>query len=172
MQKPSLTMRLLPLILTITVIALDQLTKAAIIAWIPVNSVGASFFDNLIRIVHVRNTAIAFSIGANLSVMFRFIVFTILPVVILPTILIFALRTNDLSTLQRWTLMGIIGGGTGNLIDRIGRPEGVVDFIDVRFFGIFGWERWPTFNIADSAVVVCGIVLAIDLLFRRKINHA
>ena len=172
MQKPSLITRLLPLILTFAIIILDQVTKAAVIASIPVNTVGASFFDNFLRIVHVRNTAIAFSIGANLSVMIRFIIFTVLPVIILPTILIFAIRTNDLSTLQRWTLMGIIGGGVGNLIDRIGRPEGVVDFIDVRFFGIFGWERWPTFNIADSAVVVCGIVLAINLLFRRNTKHA
>ena len=172
MQKPSLTARLLPLILTFAIIVLDQVTKAAIIAWIPVNTIGPSFFDEFLRIVHVRNTAIAFSIGANLSGVFRFIIFTILPVIILPTILVFAIRTNDLTRLQRWTLMGIIGGGVGNLIDRIGRPEGVVDFIDVRFFGIFGWERWPTFNIADSAVVVCGIVLAINLIFRRNPNHA
>lgn len=58
----------------------------------------------------------------------------------------------------------ILGGGVGNIIDRIFRPLGVVDFIDVRFYGLFGLERWPTFNIADSAIVVGGILLIISLL--------
>jgi len=35
----------------------------------------------------------------------------------------------------------------------------------VRIFGLFGWERWPTFNIADSSVVVCSIILFITILF-------
>jgi signal peptidase II len=63
--------------------------------------------------------------------------------------------------------MGILGGGLGNLADRIFRPAGVVDFIDVKFFGIFGFERWPTFNIADSAIVVCGILLLFTMLFQK-----
>jgi signal peptidase II len=66
---------------------------------------------------------------------------------------------------------GIIGGGVGNLIDRVFRPEGVVDFIDVRFFGLFGLDRWPTFNVADSSVVVCGALLAASILAHRKDAH-
>ena len=61
-------------------------------------------------------------------------------------------------------VVGIIGGGIGNLIDRIFRAEGVVDFIDVKFYGLFGMERWPTFNVADSAVVVCGILLIVSFI--------
>ena len=60
--------------------------------------------------------------------------------------------------------MGIVGGGFGNLIDRFFRAEGVVDFIDVKFYGLFGMERWPTFNVADSAVVVCGLLLVISFI--------
>ena len=60
--------------------------------------------------------------------------------------------------------MGIVGGGLGNLIDRFFRAEGVVDFIDVKFYGLFGLERWPTFNVADSAVVVCGLILVISFI--------
>ena len=52
----------------------------------------------------------------------------------------------------------------GNLIDRFFRPAGVVDFIDVRFFGILGMDRWPTFNIADMSVVVCGIMLLLSFI--------
>jgi uncharacterized protein (DUF342 family) len=59
---------------------------------------------------------------------------------------------------------GILGGGIGNLIDRFFRPAGVVDFIDCYFFGIFGMERWPTFNIADSAVVICGAIFVVSFI--------
>ena len=60
--------------------------------------------------------------------------------------------------------MGIVGGGLGNLIDRFFRPAGVVDFIDVKFYGLFGLDRWPTFNVADAAVVVCGILMVVSFI--------
>ncbi len=50
----------------------------------------------------------------------------------------------------------VCGGAVGNLIDRVRSADGVVDFIDV---GI-GVHRWPTFNIADSAVTVGAVGLA------------
>jgi len=53
------------------------------------------------------------------------------------------------------------------LLDRFFRAEGVVDFIDVKFFGLFGLERWPTFNVADSAIVVCGAGLFIALFIQE-----
>jgi signal peptidase II len=53
----------------------------------------------------------------------------------------------------------VCGGAAGNLVDRIRSPQGVVDFLDV---GIGAW-RWPTFNVADSAITVGAIALAISL---------
>lgn len=54
-------------------------------------------------------------------------------------------------------LGGVVGGGAGNLVDRIFRSTpGVVDWIDV--------GAWPVFNLADSAIV-CGV--AVLLLFSR-----
>jgi signal peptidase II len=73
-------------------------------------------------------------------------------------------RNDEFNSVQRWSICGIIGGGIGNIIDRFFRAEGVVDFIDVKFFGIFGLDRWPTFNVADAAVVVCGIILIVSFL--------
>ena len=72
-----------------------------------------------------------------------------------------------------------MGGGFGNLIDRFFRAEGVVDFVDVKWFGIessplkfLRWERWPTFNVADMAVVVCGIMLIVSFAFTAKTKKA
>ena len=61
----------------------------------------------------------------------------------------------------------MIGGGISNLLDRFFRVEGVVDFIDVEFYGLFGLERWPTFNIADSAIVVGAAGLFIIIIMQE-----
>ena len=55
-----------------------------------------------------------------------------------------------------------------NLIDRFFRANGVVDFIDVKFYGLFGLERWPTFNIADAAVVISFVLLILYSFFKKK----
>ena len=53
----------------------------------------------------------------------------------------------------------VCAGAVGNVIDRIRSAQGVVDFVDV---GI-GSARWPTFNVADSAITVAAIALAVSL---------
>jgi len=54
----------------------------------------------------------------------------------------------------------MIGGTIGNLIDRVFRGY-VIDFLD---FDIFGYS-YPTFNVADMALVIGVIMFAIDILF-------
>ena len=61
-------------------------------------------------------------------------------------------------------IAGIIDGGMENILDRIFRPYEVVDSIDIKFFSIFGLNRFPPFNLADSSVVICGILLVISFL--------
>jgi signal peptidase II len=78
------------------------------------------------------------------------------------------LRSDELTRLQRWAIGGIIGGGAGNLIDRIFRPDGVVDFISVKFYGLFGFERWPTFNIADACVVISMFLFLFSIIIPVK----
>src|SRR5437016_3788288 len=53
----------------------------------------------------------------------------------------------------------VIAGVVGNVVDRLRSAQGVVDFVDV---GI-GSARWPTFNVADSAITVGAIALAVSL---------
>ena len=53
----------------------------------------------------------------------------------------------------------VCAGAVGNVIDRLRSGQGVVDFMDV---GI-GATRWPTFNVADSAITVGAIALAVSL---------
>ena len=154
--------KLLPLILTALVLIFDQVTKALVVKYVPISFAGAN--DNLINIIHVKNTGIAFSMGDSFPVFFRKFLFVLVPLVVIGLVCVVYFRNNDFTKLQRWSICGIIGGGLGNLIDRIFRADGVVDFVDVKFFGIFGLNRWPTFNVADASVVICGILMIISFI--------
>ncbi|MCR4733547.1 MAG: signal peptidase II [Treponema sp.] len=163
--------KLIPIILTILVIVLDQVSKALIVKYIPQNTIGSVFFDGFFRIIHVRNTGVAFSVGATWGQTMRNIMFSLIPIIVIALVLVIYFRNNDFTKVQRWAITGIVGGGIGNIIDRIFRSAGVVDFLDVQWFGIedspiglFRMTRWPTFNVADSAVVICGIMLIISFI--------
>ena len=165
--------KLWPLSLSVLVVALDQITKALVVKYIPLltpfsdNGI-IEIFGKYLRLIHVRNKAVAFSMGAGLPDSVRFMLFSVLSLVAVIIIYIVYFRNNEFTKLQRWAVCGILGGGIGNLIDRFFRPEGVVDFVDCYFFGLFGMERWPTFNFADAAVVVCGIIFVITFVFQVK----
>ncbi len=159
--------RWLPFTLTAVILAADQISKAIVVATIPLGTIFARFFGDFLEIWHVRNKAVAFSMGHNLPDNIRSVLFMFLPLVIMVAIAwMLIAQKPKFSTMERWALAGILGGGIGNLIDRFFRPDGVVDFVSVKFYGLFGMERWPTFNVADSAVVVCGILLLVSLIIQ------
>jgi signal peptidase II len=169
-RSETLRRRLLPLILTATVIIADQITKAVVIMAIPrfeTTRTAISVLGDFLRFIHVQNPGIALSIGRGLSADARRILFIILPVLVIAALAFYYVRSSEFTRLQRWAVAGIFGGGVGNLIDRIFRPEGVVDWIDFRFYGIFGWERFPTFNVADMTTTICGIILLVTILFHK-----
>lgn len=160
--------KLLPLLLLLAVVIVDQITKALVVCYIPRGTIAASFFGDFFRIIHVRNLAVAFSLGRGLTAGVRAVAFKIAPVIVLCVVMCIYFRRDDFSRMQRWLLCGIIGGGIGNLIDRFFRKEGVVDFLDFKFYGILGFKRWPTFNIADATIVVCVFLFMIYYAFMAK----
>ena len=160
----ELKSKLWPISLAVIVIILDQITKILVMKNIPLYTIGASFCGDFLRIIHVANTGVAFSVGATWSETARRFLFSLIPLIVIGIVVAIYFRNNTWTKLQRWAIMGIVGGGLGNLIDRFFRAEGVVDFIDVKFYGLFGLERWPTFNVADSAVVVFGLILVITFI--------
>jgi signal peptidase II len=160
----------LPFLLTGLIIFLDQAVKTFIVKNWPIeeSSNGMIFIKDVFNngifwIIHVRNKAIAFSLGHNLPDAIRPGLFIILPIIVLGFLLWYYFKSPEFSTLQRWVVAGIIGGGAGNIIDRIFRPDGVVDFISIKFYGLFGLDRWPTFNIADASVVICCLILLLSI---------
>ena len=86
-------------------------------------------------------------------------------------------QSDGLDRMTRCGLALILGGAIGNLVDRVLRGE-VIDFLDVYasspdfadwLIRTFGTAHWPTFNVADSSIVVgAGLLLAAILAPRRS----
>ncbi|MDR0551009.1 MAG: signal peptidase II [Spirochaetaceae bacterium] len=174
MQKKIPIEKLLPFSLTAFVVALDQITKSYIVSrWPkPGTFIADVFHNDVLHIYHVRNKLIAFSLGQSLPENLRPFLFILLPIVVLIFLGVYFFRSSDCTMLQRWAIAGILGGGAGTLIDRIFRPDGVVDFISVKFYGLFGFERWPTFNVSDSAIVICVGIWFVTMFLPVKTNAA
>ncbi len=153
-----------PLIIAAIIIISDQITKALVVSLIPEGRIFARFWGDFVWIVHARNTGAAFSLGASSAPVLRFLFFIAFPVVVLIGVFIYYFRSSKLSPLLRWSMGLILGGGTGNLIDRIFRPMGVVDFVSLNMYGFLGMQRFATFNIADSAITIGEMLLIVGLI--------
>ena len=122
----------LPLSLTAFVVIADQLSKAWIVSTIPEGTVAYRLLGDFLWICHVRNDAVAFSMGAGLPEAVKAAAFIVIPLVLMALVVasIFTDRIiGKVTSFQRWCLAGIAGGGIGNLIDRVFRSFRVVDWI-------------------------------------------
>jgi len=161
--------KILPLALTAFIIIVDQITKAIVVKLSPgIGLVKDVFNNNFLWIYHARNKAIAFSLGDSFPDPVKKIAFIIIPLFVLGFLFWYYLKSDEFTKIQRWAAAGIIGGGLGNIIDRIFRTDGVVDFISVKFYGFLGFDRWPTFNLADSSVVVCCILFFVSIFISSQ----
>ena len=171
-MKDKTVLKFKPFLLSIILLLIDQLTKTWVVRNIPVGTIYRSFFNDFLWIVHVRNTGVAFSLGVGASSLVRGLLFIVIPIGLM-VLLSWSISSEKkiFTQGQKWLVAGIIGGGLGTITDRIFRfSSGVVDFISVKFYGILGMQRWPTFNISDSCVVVFSILLAFSLIFTKEIE--
>lgn len=72
---------------------------------------------------------------------------------------------------MKWGLAFALGGAMGNLVDRI-RFGWVVDFVDVYITRGGKEHHWPTFNVADIAIVIGVLLMASDMLRPSRRFHA
>ena len=143
-------------------LVLDQLTKAAVTAHIPLNhgfSVIPGFFD----LVHVLNRGAAFGFLNRSDTDWQFWLFLAAAVAVI-LVIVNMVRTASYSRLFFFGCGSILGGAIGNLIDRI-RARAVTDFLDI----YVGQGHWPAFNVADIAI--CLGVGATALVLLREIRE-
>ena len=167
-NRPSFAVRVWPLVAAALVIALDQFTKALILSSVPLGTVAWKWGGDFFWLTHQRNTGVAFSLGNGLPEVVRHWLFIVVPLAVLAFVAVYTWRDKTLTLLQRWGLGLILGGGLGNIVDRIFRPDGVVDFLSFQLYGFLGMERFATFNVADSAVTVGGALFVLSLILGRR----
>ena len=130
----------------------DLVTKVVVVAELmgraPVKLLGGALY-----LTHARNPGAAFSFAQSATVLFTAVAAIVVVVIV---------RTASRLRSTRWAVcLGLIlGGATGNLVDRVFRSPGplrghVVDWISV--FDPYG-RVWPIFNVADSGIVVGGVL--------------
>lgn len=127
------------------VVALDQVSKWLISANLSPGD-RIEVLPGFLDLVFVRNPGAAFGILAGQTA-----VIISISVVGLIAVFFFLRRFPPTDVLGAHAFALIVGGTVGNLIDRIGPPHYVVDFLSFYVRGIFAW---PAFNVADTAITV------------------
>jgi signal peptidase II len=132
------------------VIAADVISKAIVVARMP-DHAPIRLLGGLLTITLTRNGGAAFSIGTSMTIVFTAIALGVI---------VYILRAARNLRSIGWaiTLGLLLGGATGNLLDRIFRAPGlfqghVVDWIEL--------PHWPVFNLADSAIVCAGVLVVL-----------
>jgi len=146
----------------LAVLLLDQITKHTIASRFPLHD-SQPLISGFFNLVHVRNRGMAFGImnrpGADWG--FYILLGATLGAVALLLFWFYRLKSEDRGMVLPLSL--ILGGATGNLLDRVRMGE-VIDFLDFHI----GPYHWPAFNVADSAITVGTLWLAVILLFHSS----
>ena len=134
------------------IVGADQFTKYLTVANIPLHG-HVDVFPGVVGLTYVQNTGAAWSSFEGMIWLFAliFVVFTV------AIIWEFSKKRMGFTTLERWCIAAIYGGGLGNMIDRL-RMGFVVDMIQTEFMD------FPIFNVADC-FITCGCILLLVHLF-------
>lgn len=142
------------------VVFIDQFSKYLVRTRLALREVWVPFeaLKNFFRIIHWKNTGVAFGLFQGSGW-----IFTIVGIGIVVLIVVFYNQVSDGPRYWRVALAMQLGGAVGNLIDRVNPKLGyVVDFL---WFGNF-----PVFNLADAAIVIGAFLLIIFMWKEEKQN--
>ena len=149
----------MPYLLTILLcVAADQAVKYYVVTHLALYE-SAPLLPGLVELYYIRNTGGGFSILSGHTWLL-----TLLTAAVMVVVAVLLVRRTFPHPLAMWTLTAILGGGLGNLIDRV-RLGYVVDMFNFQFM------RYPVFNVADI-LVVCGTIgfAAYYLLLHDKVQ--
>jgi len=141
-------------------LALDYCSKE----WVITNLAFADrieIIEGFFYITHVRNPGAAFSLFADAPERLRMFFFVGISLLALGIIASFYRQLAPGDRLPAFALGSILGGATGNLVDRVFRGGEVVDFLHFRLWSGYSW---PDFNFADTFIVVGVALLILELL--------
>lgn len=146
------------MILILSNISCDQITKDQARENIAENEVINVIEDNFI-LTKVENTGAALSLGENLNPNLKIVLLQLVPLVLLLFMFIYVIRESKISKSNLIAFSFIIGGGIGNIYDRI-LYNSVTDFMYIEI----GSLHTGIFNMADVSVVIGTLLLLLSFL--------
>lgn len=149
------------IIFLVTNIGCDQVSKSIVRQKVQLNE-HISVFKNYVTLTKVENTGAFLSLGNNLPRIPYIIIMIILPLSVLGIALYYLLKNNSHTKLFMLGLCLIIGGGVGNMIDRI-LYGSVTDFLYFNFV-IF---QTGIVNLADISVTTGFFILIFEIYTNR-----
>ncbi|MDR3275719.1 MAG: signal peptidase II [Treponema sp.] len=141
---------------------LDRITKELAIYFLK-GTAPARFFNDMIILVFVENSGAFLGLGGGWNLQIKKIVLLVLPIIICLGGLLYLMFVEK-RLLRLTALVSIIGGGMGNLVDRLVNDFRVVDFMN---FGI-GPLRTGILNFADLSVTFGIIIWLISELWTNR----
>ncbi len=146
-------------VISLLVLAGDQVTKAVVEAWIPEHAT-ITVLPHFLNLIQTKNAGAAFGLFSESPAPWKTLLLIVVSSLLLVLVVAVMWRSQQLHWQSGVGLALILGGALSNLFDRI-RLGRVVDFLDIYFRSY----HWPTFNLADSAIVVGAGLLVFQLLF-------
>ena len=119
-----------------------------------------SYAGDIFRLQYAENSGAFLGLGSTLPDPWRQLIFTVLVGIFIFALLIYLLRSSELTAFATVCLAFICAGGLSNLIDRIAYDGRVVDFLNV---GI-GPLRTGIFNIADMGITFGALLMLLESL--------
>lgn len=124
-----------------------------------------SFFDGMFNFVYAENAGTILGIGSRLPEDVRFAFFVLLVGIVLLAAIAFVL-VKPLHTMTVLAISLIVGGGIGNLIDRLIHNGSVIDFMVIKF----GLLESGIFNVADIAITLGTCMLCLSFISSKRKN--
>jgi signal peptidase II len=146
----------------LVIVLLDQVTKFCVLRSLSLYD-SVPVIPGLVNIVHTRNRGMAFGILNRSDGDWSTTLLLLATLGAMVFICIWFTRLGPRDKALTLSLSTILGGAAGNFIDRVRMGE-VIDFIDV----YLGTRHWPAFNVADSAITVGTLGLALLILFQKQ----
>lgn len=161
--------RILRALLILSILSLnvgcDQISKNIIRQEIEYNE-QISLINNYLTLTKVENAGAFLSVGNSLPQSVKIIFLTIFPLLILGLALIFLMTNKDLPNLTVLGISFVVGGGIGNIYDRIIYGS-VTDFLHIDFI-VF---QTGIFNMADVSIMVGMFFILFGAYYKRQKMH-
>jgi signal peptidase II len=161
MRTNRVTRIIIVLLLVLANVSCDQVSKKIVRTKLNESDV-IEMLSNHLTLMRVENSGAFLSFGDSLSHSVKNILLSVLPIIALVFALFYVLKKESINISSLIAICFIIGGGIGNIFDRIAYGS-VTDFLYLHF----GVLHTGVFNMADLSITTGAIIIILQSTFKK-----